>query len=96
MLLSTEPPIKLERKVLFLPWLKRPGRHAKEIPPASVEFKDGRAIHLPSYRTHGIDRDVYDQLKKNEMGRTRSTFGERTGAYRILVGDTRLKGKTQA
>ena len=27
-----------------------------------------------------------DQIKKTEIGRTRSTYGERRGAYRVLVG----------
>ena len=27
-----------------------------------------------------------DQIKKNEMGRTSSTYGERISAYRVLVG----------
>ena len=27
-----------------------------------------------------------DQVKKTEMGRTRGTYGEKRGAYRVLVG----------
>jgi hypothetical protein len=30
-----------------------------------------------------------DQLEKNEMGGACSTYGEKRGAYRILVGDLR-------
>jgi hypothetical protein len=29
-----------------------------------------------------------DQIKKNEMGGACSTYGERRGAFRILVGET--------
>jgi hypothetical protein len=28
---------------------------------------------------------LVDQVKKTEMGRTCSTYGERTGAYKVLV-----------
>jgi hypothetical protein len=29
---------------------------------------------------------LLDKIEKNEMGGTSSTYGERTGAYRVLVG----------
>jgi hypothetical protein len=34
-----------------------------------------------------------DQIEKNEMGGSRSTYGERTGVYRVLVG--KPEGKRQ-
>jgi hypothetical protein len=33
-----------------------------------------------------------DQIERNEMGEARSTYGERSGSYRVLVG--KREGKT--
>jgi hypothetical protein len=40
-------------------------------------------LHLPNIRVY-----VYnDQVKEDEMGKARSTNGEKSNAYRILVGE---------
>jgi len=38
-----------------------------------------RTLLIPSYY-------LCDKIEKNEMGRASSMYGERTGAYRVLVG----------
>ena len=46
--------------------------------------QQGALCSVPLTRFHSVD-----QVKKTEMSRTFSTCGERTGAYRVLVGNLR-------
>jgi hypothetical protein len=54
-----------------------------------------RLLYLYLYLLLFTEYYVGDKIKKNEVGRARSTDGEIRGAYAVLVGKTRGKENTR-
>ena len=50
-----------------------------------------RRLHNEKLNDQYLSPNNIRMIKKNEMGGTRSTYGERRGAYRVLVGRPEVK-----
>jgi hypothetical protein len=55
-------------------------------PKRDEETGEWRRLHFMLYALYSTKYHSGDQVKKTEMGRTSSTYGERRDVYNVLVG----------